>query len=59
MRNAADSAQLAASLKKLARAGCPVDTSVADAEDQRGDLEINQLGESMVFDLPYGGTGYS
>jgi len=58
MRNAADSAQFAESLKKLARAGCPVDTSVADPGDPSGDLEINQVGESMVFDLPYGGTGY-
>ena len=52
---------LAESLRKLAEAGCPVDLSVADMEDHNADLEINQVGgvhESMLFELPNGGSGY-
>ena len=58
MQKTLNRAKLAESLRELVAAGCPVDTSVADAEDGSGDVEINQVGESMVFELPYGGTGY-
>ena len=51
-------AKLAESLKELAEAGSPVDISVADTDDQHSDVEINQVGESIVFDLRFGGTGY-
>jgi hypothetical protein len=58
MQNTRSRAELAESLKKLAEAGCLVDPSVADTKAQDDDVEINQVGESLVFDLPYGGTGY-
>jgi len=50
--------KLAKALRKLAAAGCPVDESVADAADQGGDLEINQIGESMAYELLGGCTAY-
>ncbi len=50
--------KLAKALRKLAAAGCPVDESVADAADQGGDLEINQVGESMAYELLGGCTAY-
>jgi hypothetical protein len=50
--------RLAKALRKLAAAGCPVDESVADATDQSRDLEINQVGESMAYELADGRTAY-
>ena len=50
--------RFAESLKELAEAGCPVDISVADMEDQPCDVEINQIGESLLLEQPYGGTSY-
>lgn len=53
--------RLAKSLRGLAEAGCPIDLSVADMKDQHVDLEINQVGgvhDSMLFELPNGGSGY-
>jgi hypothetical protein len=58
MQNTQDRAGLAESLKELAEAGCLVDPSVADTKAHPDDLEINQVGESMAFGLPNGGTAY-
>ena len=52
---------LAASLRKLAEAGSPVDISVADIEGHQADLEISQVGSvygSTLFELPNGRSGY-
>ena len=49
---------LAASLKELADQGFPVDLSVAIPEDHRGDVGIEQVGESTIFVLPNGLTTY-
>ncbi|MGH9504095.1 MAG: hypothetical protein ACRD20_14685 [Terriglobales bacterium] len=54
MQNILNRTQLAESLRELAEAGSPVDLSVAESSD----VEINQIGEAMLFDLPHGGTGY-
>ena len=58
MQKTGNRVRLAESLKELAEAGCPVDTSVADMEDQQVDVEINQVGESLMLQQPYGGTSY-
>jgi len=50
--------RLAESLRELAEAGSPVDISVAEVSAAQSEVEINQVGESIVFDLRYGGTGY-
>ena len=57
MHRTPDRARLASSLRELADAGSPVDTFIADTEDQQADLEIRQVGESTLFDLPNGGWG--
>jgi hypothetical protein len=49
---------LAVSLRALAESGSLVDISVGDAAHERADVEIRQVGESMVFELPSGLTGY-
>ena len=49
---------LAASLKGLATMGFPVDLTVAIPKDHRGDVAIEQIGDSTIVVLPDGLTAY-
>jgi hypothetical protein len=61
MNKIAEQARLKESLEELARFGCPVDLSVADAEPENEKVEIDQAGwfyGSRLFELPDGRVAF-
>jgi hypothetical protein len=61
MHKTATRTDLRAALQELARAGSPVDLSLADSDRENDELEITQLAgllESSIFELPDGRSAY-